>query len=130
MDKLFQLNKNKTSWSGAMPLDEIAILARIEMAKAKMEPEIHKKMPELQIDDARCLPQDEVNIIDADRAAMDFINRNGLVAFMKKVIIMTISECGPDAGKIYHQVTSKDMVRLASCHWCENKDCANCPMFR
>lgn len=130
MDKLYRLNENGNSWTGAMPLDEIAILMRVKTAKAKMEPEIHKKLPELRIDDIRSIPQKEVDIVDADKAAMDFINRHGLIAFMKKVIKMTIDECGPRSNETYRAVTGKDMTQLGcSCLWCENKQCANCPAF-
>ena len=130
MDKLYRINEDGNSWTGAMPLDEIAILARIKMAKAKMEPEIHKRMPKLRIDSINSLRQNEVDIVDADRAAMDFINRNGLIAFMKKVIKMTVDECGPRTNEAYRTVTGKDMTQLGcSCLWCETKDCANCPAF-
>lgn len=131
MDKLYRLNENGNSWTGAMPLDEIAILMRVKTAKAKMEPEIHKKLPELRIDDIRSIPQKEVDIVDADRAAMDFINRHGLIAFMKKVIKITIDECGPRSNETYRTVTGKDMTQLGcSCLWCETKNCANCEAFR
>lgn len=131
MEKFYRINENGKIWTGAMSLDEIAIMMRVIIARAKMEPEIHKRTPELRIDSITALKQDEVNIVDADRAAMDFINRNGLIAFMKKVIKMTIDECGPNANETYRTVTGKDMVRLGcTCLWCEDKQCANCPAFR
>lgn len=130
MNKEYRLNVGGTSWTGAMPLDDVAILMRIKAIRMNMEPDIRRSNKEMQIDDIRCLPQNEVDIVDADRAAMDFINRHGLVAFMKKVIKMTIDECGPRANWAYHTTVGKDMEQVGPyCMWCDKKDCANCQAF-
>ena len=130
MNKEYRINEGGNSWTGAMPLEDIAILMRVKAIQNKMEPEL-RRSGEMRIDDVRCLPQREVDIVDADRAAMDFINRNGLVAFMKKVIKMTVHECGPRRNEAYRSVTGKDMDwDGVGCIWCESKDCANCPAFK
>ena len=129
MDKLYRLYDG-IAWNGGRTLDEIAVLMRIKEAQVNMEPELHKKAQTLRIDSVDCRPQ-ELDIVDADRAAMDFISRHGLVAFMKKVIHMTIDETGPRANESYRIVTGKDMVGLGTtCGQCTNKQCANCPAFK
>lgn len=132
MDKEYRINIGGNSWTGAMPLDEVAILMRVKDIRMNMEPDIHRstKDREMRIDNIRCLPQDEVDIVDADRAAMDFINRHGLIAFMKKVIKMTVDECGPRTNCAYRTTTGKDMAQVGPyCMWCENHNCANCTAF-
>lgn len=132
MNKEYRINVGGSFHTNAMPLDEVAILMRVKAIRMNMEPDIQRsaKDKEMRIDDIRCLPQKEVDIVDADRAAMDFINRHGLVAFMKKVIKMTVDECGPRANWAYHTTTGKDMAQIGPyCMWCEDHNCANCPAF-
>lgn len=132
MEKEYRINIGGNSWSGAMPLDEVAIRMRVKAVKMNMEPDIRRNATEkkMRIDDIRGYEQKEVDIVDADRAAMDFINRHGLVAFMKKVIKLTLDECGPQSNWAYRTTVGKDMTQIGpSCMWCESKDCANCPAF-
>lgn len=131
--KEYQLKVQKGSscgWSGAKPLEEIAIQARLEHLKDQIMPCGRGKLT-MSIDDIRTLPQKEVNFDDAEKALMEYVLLHGVGALVNLTIHMTMDKFDVRAYEVHKTVTGKDAVCISgNCHWCTNKDCANCPAFK
>lgn len=131
--KMYQLNVqkgNSCGWCGAKPLEEIAIQARLERLHDQIMPCSKGKL-KLAIDDIRTLPQNEVDFDDAEKALMEYVLLHGVSALVNLTIHMTMDKFDVRAYEIHKQVTGKDAICIeGNCHWCESKDCANCPAFK
>ena len=131
--KEYQLNVRKGSycgWSGAKPLEEIAIQARLEHLKEQIMSCGDEKLV-MRIDDVRLLPQKEVNFGDAEKALVEYVMLHGVSALVNLTIHMTMDTFDQQVYEVHKQVTGKDATCIkGNCHWCKSKDCANCPAFK
>ena len=131
--KEYQLKVQKGSycgWSGSKPLEEIAIQARLEHLKEQIMPSGRGKLV-MSIDDIRTLPQKEVNFDDTEKALMEYVMLHGVSALINLAIHMTLDEFNIRSYEVHKTVTGKDATCIkGNCHWCTNKDCANCSAFK
>jgi len=124
--KLYRLRAN-SSGSEGLPLEDIAIRARIEDAQYRMCDHRSWNNLQMSIHDIRDLPCD-ATFDDAEQALAMFAMRYGISALVNKVVKMCADEFTAQSFAAYESVTGQKMHPVGpSCPWCKERNCANCP---
>ena len=125
-DELFRLRVNNSGSEG-LPLEDVAIRARIEDATYKMCGHRAWNSLKMSINDICDLPTD-VTFDEAEEALASFAIRNGISALVNKVVKMCADELNARTFEAYETTVGEKMHQLGpSCVWCKERNCANCP---